>query len=189
MTDPTINDVPIDAGIGGYVRWRPRMVRLSVLADLTATLTSTGWMNSALTYPFEVKEFFPEFAVYRDDAIHVNTIVIDNADPQGLEDFELGLNRTQLYRINMAFYSQDDETGIAVFADLSDRYEGVTDAPYVSLLDYNQTGTPPLITRMEVETFQYVKASLDVAPYEHHLWYAELIVRDFVDGNRTDMPS
>lgn len=188
MTDPTHNDVPIDAGIGGYVRWRPRMVRLSVLEDLKRVLAATGWMNASLDFPFEVREFFPEFAAYKDDEIHVNTLVLDHAEPQGLEEYELGRNLSQRYSINMAFYAQDEETGIAVFSDLDDRYEGITDAPYVSLFDYNQTGEPPLITRLEVEAFQYVKAAMDVSPYEHHLWYGQLVVRDFVDGNRTDMP-
>lgn len=189
MTDPTLNDPPIDAGIGGYVRWRPRMVRLSVLEDVTTTLTNTGWTDSDLAYPFTVVEYFPEFAVYKNDAQHVNTMVLDHAAPQGLYEYELGLSYYQMYRINMAFYSQDEETGLAVFGDLSDRYEGLTDAPYVSLRNYNVGANPPLITRMEVTSFQWVKASLDQAPYEYHLWFAELIVRDFVDGNRTDMPT
>lgn len=187
MSDPTLNDIPIDGGIGGYVRWRPRMVRLSVFEDLKRTLTSTGWMNANLDKPFTVKEFFPEFAVYADDEVHVNTLTLDNGDPQPIEDFEMGGDRTRIYRLNLAFYSQDDETGLAVFSDLADRYEGITDAPYISLLDYNTSGTPPLITRLEVEGFQYVRAALDVAPYQHHLWFAELLVRDFIDGNRTEM--
>lgn len=188
MTDP-INDVPIDAGIGGYVRWRPRMVRLSVFADLKSTLDATGWLDAELEYQFEVKEFFPEFAIYATDSVHVNTLTMDNGDPGTIGDWELGGDLSRLYRINLAFYAQDDETGIAVFSDLSDRYEGITDAPYVSLFNYNGVGDPSLITRLEVESFQYVRAALDVAPYEHHLWFAELIVRDFIDGNRTDMPS
>lgn len=189
MTDPTLNDPPIDAGVGGFVRWRPRMVRLSVLADLTATLTTTGWIDGDLRYPMEVKEFFPEFAVYQQDAVHINTLVLDKADPQGLREYELGLSFSQTYRINMAMYAQDEETGIAVFSDLADRYFGLTDAPYISLLDYNQPDPAPLITRMEVLSFDYTKASLDVVPYEYHLWYAQLMVQDFVDGNRTDMPT
>lgn len=189
MSNPWDADVPIDGGIGGYVRWRPRMVRLSVLADLERTLTSTGWMSGGLQYPMEVKEFFPEFAVYQQDAVHVNTLVLDKADPQGLTEYELGLRYAQSYRVNMAMYAQDEDTGIAVFSDLADRFEGLTDAPYISLYDYNQPDPAPLITRMEVTSFDYVKASLEAAPYEQHLWFAQLIVQDYVDSDRTDMPS
>jgi hypothetical protein len=184
-----INEITIDSGDGGYVRWRPRMVRLSVFADLKTTLNTTGWLSAPLRQAFAVREFFPEFAVYADDEVHVNTLVMDSAEPLQIEEWELGGQLTRMYRVNMAFYAQDEETAIAVFSDLSDRYDGITDAPYISLYDYNQAGDPPLITRMEIESFQYVKASLDVAPYEHHLWFVELMVRDFVDGDRTVMPS
>lgn len=187
LIDPTLNDVPIGGGIGGYVRWRPRMVRLSVFEDLRRTLTNTGWMDAELDYPFELVEFFPEFAVYEGDAVHVNTMTLDSGEPQVLEEWETGGLLTRLYRLSMAFYAQDNETGIAVFSDLSDRFEGITDAPFVSLFDYNVSPNPPLITRMEVESFQYVRAPQDVSPYERHLWFAELMVRDFVDGLRVEM--
>lgn len=183
-----INEISIDSGDGGYVRWRPRMVRLSVFEDMKGTLTRLGWMSAPLQYAFEVKEFFPEFAVYSNDAVHVNTLVMDNGDPGPMREYEMGGMMTRVYRMNFAMYAQDDETAIAVLSDLADRYEGLTDAPYISLLNYNVAVDPPLITRMEVESFQHVKASLDVAPYEHHLWFAELVVRDFIDGNRTEMP-
>lgn len=181
--------VTIDSGIGNYVRWRARMVRLSVLADIERVIGATGWASAELAYPFEVKEFFPEFAVYANDTVHVNTLVLDHAEPSGLAEYELGGLLYQNYRINMALYAQDDETGIAVFSDLADRFSGRTDAPYISLFDYNVTPDAPLITRMEVVGFEHAKASLDVAPYEHHLYYAVLAVTDFVDGGRVDMPN
>lgn len=189
MTDPTLNDVPIDAGIGGYLRWRPRMARLSVFNDIKRTLTATGWLNApGLEYPFDVDMFFPEFATYQQDRVHVNTLTLDDGEPQQLEEYEMGGNYTRTYRINLACYAQDNDTGLAVFSDLADRYEGITDAPFVSLFDYNQTGPDyPLVTRMEVENFQYARAPLDGVPYEHHLFFAELVVRDFIDGNRTTM--
>lgn len=188
MSHVITNEISIDSGDGGYVRWRPRMVRLSVFEDMKNTLNQTGWMSAHLKHPFALREFFPEFLTYQSDAVHVNTMAVDNGDPLPLEDFELGGMRTRLYRINAAFYAQDDETGMAIFSDLADRYEGTTDAPYISLYDYNAASNPPLITRMEVEGFQYTRAAMDVAPYEHHLWFMELMVRDFVDGNRTEMP-
>ena len=185
----TYNEITIDSGDGGYVRWRPRMVRLSVFEDMKNTLTTTGWMSANLKYPFALKEFFPEFATYQQDAVHVNTLAVDSGDPLEMEEYELGGKFSRLYRINMALYAQDNETGVAIFADLEDRYNGLTDSPYISLFDYNQGANPPLITRMEVDSFQYTRAALDVAPYEHHLWFGELMVRDFVDSNRTEMPT
>ncbi|HET6914975.1 MAG TPA: hypothetical protein VFH56_02685 [Acidimicrobiales bacterium] len=185
----TVQDVDISSGDGGYVRWRPRMVRLSVFEDMKNTLTSTGWMTASLKYPFAIKEFFPEFAVFKDDATHINTLAVDSAEPLVLEEYELGLQFARLYRVNMAFYAQDDETGVAIFSDLADRYDGLTDAPYISLFDYNQGANPPLITRMEVASFQYTRAAMDVAPYENHLWFGELMVRDFIDSDRSTMPS
>lgn len=185
----TVQDVDISSGDGGYVRWRPRMVRLSVFEDMKTTLTATGWASAPLTYPFSIKEFFPEFAVYQQDAVHINTLAVDNADPLAIGEYELGGMLARLYRVNMAFYAQDDETGVAVFSDLADRFDGLTNAPYVSLYDYNQATNPPLITRMKVESFQYTRAGMDVAPYDHHLWFAELLVEDYIDSTRTTMPS
>lgn len=185
----TVQDVTIDSGSSTYVRWRPRMVRLSVFEDMKNTLTSTGWTAAQLKYPFSIKEFFPEFATYAEDAVHINTLAVDTGEPLALEEYEVGGMYTRLYRINAAFYAQDDETGVAVFSDLADRYDGLTDAPYISLLNYNVQPDPPLITRLEVESFQYTRAAMDVAPYEHHLWFAELMVRDFIAGDRTTMPS
>lgn len=189
MTDPTVNDLPLDAGVGGYLRWRQRMIRLSVFNDIKRTLTATGWLDApGLEYAFDVKEFFAEFAAYQQDRVHVNTLTIDDGEPQQLEEFEMGGKYTRLFRINLACYAQDNDTGLAVFSDLSDRYEGITDAPFVSLFDYNQIGPDfPLITRMEVESFQYARAPLEAVPYEHHLFFAELIIRDFIDANRTSM--
>jgi hypothetical protein len=189
MSHIVTQDITIDSGDGGYLRWRPRMVRLSVFEDMKRTLTSTGWTTAALKYPFSLKEFFPEFAVYQDDATHINTMAMDAGEPLALEEFEVGGKFTRLYRMNAAFYAQDDETGVAVFSDLADRYDGLTDSPYISLYDYNQQSNPPLITRMQVESFQYTRAAMDVAPYEHHLWFCELMVRDYLDSDRTEMPT
>lgn len=184
--DPAAGDTVIDGGAGGYVRWRSRMVRSSVYNDLVATLTATGWTNANLSFPFTVKEFFPEFTIYVQDKVHVNTMVIDDGEPTAMEEWELGGELTKVYRFNLAFYGQDAETGIAVFSDLDDRYEGLTNAPFVPLYDYNRA-TPPLIRMMAVESFQYTRAAADSVPYEHHLFFAELQVRDFIDGDRTVM--
>lgn len=186
MTIPA--DPPIDAGIGGYVRWRNRMVRSSVYNDLVATLTATGWTDqTTLKYPFAVKEFFPEFAVYQQDPVHVNTMVLDDGEPSPLTEWELGGLLTQTYMFNFAFYGQDEETGIAVFSDLSDRYQGLTAAPFVRLYNYNTAGTPSLVRMLQVESFGWVRAPLDAEPFDHHLFGGQLVVRDFVDGDRVGM--
>lgn len=186
MTYPAVNDTVVDGGIGGYVRWRSRMVRSSVYNDLVGTLAATGWTDASLDYPFDVREFFPEFRAYVQDRAHVNTMVIDYGDPGPLEEWELGGDLSRVYRFNLGFYGQDDETGIAVFSDLDDRYEGLTSAPFVALFDYNKA-TPPLVRMMAVESFQWTRAPADSAPWEHHLFFAELQVRDFMSGDRTQM--
>lgn len=185
MTTP----IPIDAGSGGYVRWRNRMCRLSILNDMIDTLTKTGWMGDLAVdnqYPFDVKEFFPEFAVYAQDAVHINTIALDDGEPFSMEEYETGGMYSRLYRMNFAFYAQDNDTGMSVLMDLADRYEGLTNIPYVPL--YNYATTPStLVVQMEVQSFQYTRAPLDAAPYDHHLFFGELILKDFVDQNRVEM--
>jgi hypothetical protein len=164
------------------------MVRSSVFNDLVATLTATGWTNADLEYPFAVKEFFPEFAIYVQDSVHVNTLVLDSGDPSPLEEWEMGGLLTQTYRFNLGFYGQDEETGIAVISDLSDRFQGLTSAPFVSLYDYNMDGPVfPLIRMMAVESWQSAHAPAEAVPFDQHLYYSELILRDFVDGNRIEM--
>lgn len=186
FVDPTQYDTVIDGGAGGYVRWRHRMVRSSVFNDLKATLQATGWLDSELTFPFAVREFFPEFTAYVQDEVHVNTLVLDNGVPGQIEEWELGGEMTREYRFSMGFYGQDDDTGIAVFSDLGDRYDGLTNQPYIPLYNYAEA-TPPLIRMMEVEDFRWSRAPEDAVPYEYHLFFAELTLRDFIDGNRTTM--
>lgn len=178
-------------GVGGYLRWRPRMIRQSVFQDLEETLGRSGWTGAtptmAIKYPVTVVEFYPEFAIYEQDKVRYNTVALDQGDPGPLEEFELGGKFSRDYRFNMAVYAESDGIGSSLFSDLADRYLGLTDSPFVSLYNYN-AATPTLIVRLEVEGFQYVRAPADVAPYEHHLFFAELIVRDFVDQNPVRMP-
>src|SRR4051812_34925694 len=100
---------PEIGGIGGYVRWRPRMVRESVFQDLKRTLEAAGYIGAtptiALKYPVEVVEFYPEFAIYDTDKVKWNTIALDNGDPGPLEEYELGGIFSRDYRFNMALYA------------------------------------------------------------------------------------
>lgn len=183
---------PETDGVGGYVRWRHRMVRQSVFEDLKATLALAGYTGATptikLKYPLTVVEFFPEFAAYEQDKVRWNTIAIDTGDPGTLEEYELGGMYSKDYRFNMALYAESDGIAQSVFSDLADRYQGLTDSPYVGMYNYN-AATPSLIVRMEVESFQYIRAPQDVAPYEHHLFFSELTVRDFIDQNQVRLPT
>lgn len=182
-------EIPNQLGLGvvdqvPYVRWRSKMVRQSLFNDLIATLTSAGWMDTdvmqSLRRPMKVVEFYPEFALYDTDEPQYNTIAMDNGLPGLLEEYELGGRFKRSYRFNLAFYAQDNGTGEALLSDLSDRYLGINFYPYVSLYNYNQA-TPTEIVRMEVDSFQYMRAPQDVAPYEHHLFFGEIVLYDFLD--------
>lgn len=179
-------------GEGGYLRWRPRMVRQSVFQDLNTTLALRGWTGAtptmALKYPVTTVEFYPEFAIYEQDKVRFNTLAVDQGDPGDLQEFELGGKFSRDYRYNMALYAESDGIGASLFSDLGDRYQGLTDSPFIGLYNFN-AATPTLIVRMEVMSFQYVRAPADVAPYEHHLFFGELIVRDYVDQNRVRFPA
>lgn len=183
---------PETDGQGGYLRWRPRMVRQSVFQDLKVTLTNSGWIGAtptmAIKYPVTVVEFYPEFAIYEQDKVRYNTVALDQGDPGDLEEFELGGKFSRDYRFNMAFYAESDGIGASLFSDLGDRYLGLTDSPYIGLYNFN-AATPTLIVRLEVMGFQYTRAPADVAPYEHHLFFGELTVRDYVDQNRVRFPA
>jgi hypothetical protein len=178
-------------GAGGYVRWRPRMVRQSVFEDMKTTLSNNGYLGStpsiALNYPVDVVEFFPEFAIYDQDTVKYNTIAVDNGEPGPLEEYELGGIYSRDYRFNMALYAENDGIGLSLFSDLGDRYLGLTNYPFIPLYNYNAT-TPSLIVNMEVLTFGYTRAPVEVAPYEHHLFFGELILRDFVQQNPDRTP-
>ena len=178
-------------GDGGYVRWRPRMVRQSVFEDMKTTLRNNGYMGAtpsiALKYPVDVVEFFPEFAIYDTDKVKYNTIAIDNGEPGPLEEYELGGLFSRDYRFSMALYAENDGIGLSMFSDLGDRYLGLTNYPFVALYNYN-AATPTRVVNMEVLAFQYARAPQEVAPYEHHLFFAELLVRDFVEQNPNRTP-
>lgn len=182
---------PEIGGQGGYVRWRPRMVRQSVFEDMKTTLANNGYMGAtpsiSLKYPVNVVEFFPEFAIYDQDKVRYNTIAIDNGEPLPMEEYEVGGLFSRDYRFNMALYAESDGIGLSLFSDLSDRYSGLTNFPYIALYDYNDQDTPHIVN-MEVLSFGYSRAPGDVAPYEHHLFFAELVLRDFVQQNPDRQP-
>lgn len=170
-----------------YVRWRPRMVRQSVVEDVKAALTTAGWMGSAVMAMADpavrVVDYFPDNAMHQGEAPQPNTLAVDNGMPGDLSEGEIGGYFLQPYRFEMAFLGANDAIAQAMLSDLADRYWGFTQSPFIQLYDYN--GPAPVeIVRMRVEAFTYVKAPIDVAPAEKHLFYAELIITDFVDQAR-----
>lgn len=187
------DNIDITSGTHSYVRWRDRMCRLSLLADIKLTLETTGWFGQLTNYPLEVTEFFPEFQIYVEDATHINTLVVDVGEALPMAEWQMGggdMGYSRLFRLSLGMYTESDEVGIGIFSDLGDRYNGLTASPFVSLFNYNSAGPDyPLVTRMEVAQWQHTRAPNDVSPYEHHLWYGELIVRDFINGDRVEMES
>lgn len=182
-----------------YIRHRPRMVRESVFQDLRDTLIRNQWMagtttNGAVTTlptqtlallegkPLNLIDYFPENDG-ADAATLFNTFAMDIGDPGDLVEGELGGFFEQPYVFNMAFYALTDAVAMAVLSDLSDRYLGVIESPFISLYNY-WAATPNVVVRMEVENFRYARDVQQVAPHEVHLFFASLEITDYVDQAR-----
>lgn len=179
---------PNIGGAGGFVRWRARHVRQSVLQDLKFTLGQAGWLGATptmlLTKTIVFTDAYPEEALTQGRQVEVNTFVLDNGRPGALEEYELGGLYSREYTFNMAFFAEEDAIAFGVYADLEDRYSGLVVEPWISLYDYGHP-TPKLITRMEVETFEYGRAPREVSGNERHLFFAELHITDFIEQTET----
>lgn len=181
---------PNVGGVGGFVRWRPRMVRQSVLQDIKQTLSVSGWLGiptvGLLTQAITFEDAFPEEDLVQGRTVGLNTFVLDNGRPGVLEEYEMGGLYSRPYAFSMAFFAETDAVALSLYSDLADRYNGLTVSPWISLYNY-AAATPTLVTRMEVESFEYGRAPREVAGQERHLFLAELQVLDFVDqtGTRT----
>lgn len=181
--------------IGGYVRWRPRMVHQSVLGDLKTVLDAVGWYSLSspttipsavaglLTSPIVIQDAFPEEGVYVGNAPAPNTLTMDMGLPGTMEDSEMGGLFEQPYKFSFAFFAESDAVAKALLSDLSDRYLGMTDSPFITLHNYAVDPVTDIV-RMEVESFAYAPSPNAVAPGEHHLYYAELIITDYLDQVR-----
>lgn len=165
-----------------YVRWRTRMVRASVINDLKLTLTDTDWLGATplglRTIPIKVVD---GPASDPNKPLDKNTLALDNGMAGELELAQLGGGLfEQPYQFNFMFFAESDAVGHALMQDLADRYTGRTGVPSLALYDFGQA-TPVFVCNMEVESFDYARAPGEVAAYDQHLFFAELIITDFVE--------
>lgn len=181
-----------------YVRWRPRMVRESILEDLREVLAEQGWTPATgapygfmQDQPLVLSEAWPEDAEYQGEKIVSNTLAIDQGVPG--EPYAMGMGGGPLgrdYTFTLAFYAVNNATATALLQDLQDRYIGRQTKPlldggvgyyprFVPLRDYGKPDTPE-ITRMEIESFRFNRSVDQIAP-GHDLYFAELLIVDFID--------
>lgn len=165
-----------------YVRWRSRMVRESVWQDVISTLNRTGWLGSdtmnILTMPIILEQAYAEEMLYQGQAPKPNTFSMDNGRPGPIDEEEVGGMQVRPYQFGLTFFAESDVVGLSMLEDLRDRYDGLTDSPFISLYDYN-TDPDEIVVRMEALSFGYALAPEQLA--SKHLYFAELIVQDFVD--------
>lgn len=184
-----MSDIP-RASTQPRVRWRPRMVRESVLQDLRETLTTLGWMPASpygfmRGYPLVITDAWPEEAEVHGERIARNTLAVDQGVPG--EPYLLGMGGGPMgrdYIYTFAFYAVNDATATALFQDLMDRYAGREVAlnafrPFVPLYDFSVDPPAPVVD-MEVEGFRFNRSVDQVAP-GFELYFAELELTDFVD--------
>lgn len=115
-----------------------------------------------------------------------NTLAVDTGVAQAPQDLEMGSNFIeQPYLFTMAFYASSDAVALALMNDLRDRYQGrIVSDDHLNLYNYNAPGfdsTTLPVTRMECVAFRYEQNVETVAPWEAHLYYAELTISDYVD--------
>ena len=197
--------------LGGYVRHRDRMVQESVYQDLKDTLIACRWMAGTTSqpvldpygtpgtfaqvttnadqvlpltqgHPINLIDFFPkaELETFRTE---INTFALDNGTADDMIPMEMGSNATeQQYTFTMAFWASSDAVALAVMNDLRDRYMGrLVRNETVALWDYN-SGAPDPVVRMDIDSFRYNQNVDAVAPGEVHLFFAQLVLTDYVDA-------
>lgn len=196
-------------GFGGYVRHRDRMVQESVLQDLKDTLIACRWLAGTTAspvadwyatprntwqvattvtplplldgYPINLIDYFPE-AEDGGSPTPPNTFALDTGTSDDSVPVELGSNaEARSYVFNMAFYARSDGLALAVLNDLRDRYAGrLVRDDVIQLFDFNQEPPKPIVL-MDVESFRFTVNTEAVAPHEVHLYFAELVLTDYVD--------
>jgi hypothetical protein len=154
------------------------------------TTTSGEVLKLAEGNPINLIDFFPE--AEEDDADHKtqpNTFACDGGRQAAPgEPLELGSRALVVpYLFSMAFYAVSDGVAQAVLNDLRDRYQGfLVNGDYVPLYNYNAPSfdddTPPVLN-MDCVSFLYNQNSdASVAPWEPHLYFAELRLEDIQEG-------
>lgn len=181
-----------------YIRHRPRMVRQSIYEDLRAHLLELDWIptetwkpgesyNQAdvlgmLSTPIVLTDYFPVNAIYQGEEVEVNTLAIDQGTPGEPRYVEMGgEDREQEYVFNIAFFAENDAVALSLFGDLSDRYKGTRpgEVQAVSLFNYLDA-TPTSVVEMDVVSFEVAKSPEQPAP-GRLLWFAQLVVRDYLE--------
>lgn len=135
--------------------------------------------------PVSLIDYFPESEGDRgrNERTPKNTLALDSGQASDAIPAEMGSARMeQEYVFNMAFYASSDAVAIALLNDLRDRYNGrIVAGDGIDLYDW--VGSPDdVAVRMEVDSFRYAQnQDPELAPYEVHLYFAELALTDFVD--------
>lgn len=180
-----------------YIRHRPRIIRESVYEDLKKVLIDLDWidptggedyMGMLGDDPIILTDYFPVEAVYQGEEVEINTLAIDQGTQSEPERTELGGdNREQMHLFNLAFFAKNDGIALSLFSDLTDRYKGVNPAygEYVNLYDYiNEADPDEPFHDVSVLTFEVAKSPEQPAP-GRLLWFAQLIVLDYLDFEET----
>lgn len=178
-TRPVIN--PYDPAAG----WQP------VTTDPGQVLAIVGKRDDGSPAEVVLIDYFPEVGGNSDEAgesrkTEPNTLAVDTGVPQEAELLELGSSlQAQPYLFTMAFYAASDAVALALLNDLRDRYLGrIVSDDHVDLYNFNAPAfdqdTPPVV-RMEAEAFKYEQSSDNATPWDVHLYYADLLLTDYVD--------
>lgn len=192
-----------------YIRHRERMVRESLIQDVTDTLIACRWMEGTTSkavrdpdtglygvitrtaddtqelldgWPLILVSYFPDANGVTEGKTAFNTLAVDTGTAGDVAYSELGSTLLeQPYLFNFAFYAVSDAVAQAVMADLRDRMFGrIVDMSGVPL--YNFLDDPSIeLLRMEVDSFRFTRDANTVSPAEVHLYFAELQMTDIVD--------
>ncbi len=150
------------------------------------TTAPDGIFPLAEDNPVRLLDYFPEAKgeVEPGEPVAKNTLAMDNGRPGDPSELELGSNSLeQPYSFNLAFYGVSDAVAEAVMSDLKDRYEGrILRGEVIALYDFVSAPDGPPVVHMEVESFRYSRDVEETSPAEVHLFFAELIINDRVEG-------
>lgn len=192
-----------------YVRDRARLIRQSIQDDLRNTLIACRWMPGTTSQPvnnpvngnFEVVttadadtyallagapvslvDYFPEALGEIAGNTPPNTLALDTGTPSEPVQLEMGSYTTQRsWRFHMALFAASEAIGLAVLQDIDDRYQGLLVSHEVVAL-YDWLADPiGLVTQMEVDSFTFARDVERVVAAEVNLFFAQLILTDFIE--------
>ena len=150
------------------------------------TIMTTGIMDVMPLLkkrPVVLIDYFPETegSKGRDEKTAANTFAMDSGQAGDPVEAELGSPALeQEYVFNFAFYAASDAVALAVLNDLRDRYQGkIVSHMGIDLYNFNEDADV-VVGGLDIETFRYVRPDEQVTPYEIHLYFAELVITDYV---------